>query len=127
MAKALLGYSVGSDPRVVHRLTSDNRSLRQRVTDLEDMIARLQNENDYLLGDLAILGFDRRTRDAGFVQLDDTGYVANDITVEGAGFNTDTNIATILIRGGSLVDRFANSAVAARVNSWQAGVASLSG
>jgi hypothetical protein len=48
MAKALLGYSVGSDPRVVYRLTSDNRILRQRVVDLEEMIVRLQTENDAL-------------------------------------------------------------------------------
>jgi hypothetical protein len=48
MAKALLGYSVGSDPRVVYRLSSENRILRQRVADLEDMTLRLQNENDAL-------------------------------------------------------------------------------
>jgi len=30
--------------------------------------------------------------------------VANDITKEGAGFNTDTNIATILTRGGGKID-----------------------
>lgn len=48
MAKALLGYSVGSDPRLFHRLTSENRLLRQRVTDLEETVARLQKENDTL-------------------------------------------------------------------------------
>jgi hypothetical protein len=48
MAKALLGYSVGPDPRVVYRLTSDNRILRQRVADLKEMIVRLQTENDAL-------------------------------------------------------------------------------
>ncbi len=46
MAKALLGYSVGTDPRVVYRLTSENRILRQRVADLEEMTHRLQTEND---------------------------------------------------------------------------------
>jgi len=30
--------------------------------------------------------------------------VANDITKEGAGFDTDTNIATILTRAGSDID-----------------------
>jgi hypothetical protein len=48
MAKALLGYSVGTDPRVVSRLTTENRILRQRVADLEDMTLRLQTENDAL-------------------------------------------------------------------------------
>jgi predicted NBD/HSP70 family sugar kinase len=48
MAKALLGYSVGTDPRVVYRLSSENRILRQRVTDLEEMTLRLQTENDAL-------------------------------------------------------------------------------
>ena len=48
MAKALLGYSTGSDPRVIYRLTSENRILRQRVADLEDMTLRLQTENDAL-------------------------------------------------------------------------------
>ena len=48
MAKALLGYSTGTDPRVVHRLALENRVLRQRVADLEDMVLRLQTENDAL-------------------------------------------------------------------------------
>ena len=48
MAKALLGYSTGTDPRVVHRMALENRTLRQRVTDLEDMVDRLQRENDAL-------------------------------------------------------------------------------
>ena len=30
--------------------------------------------------------------------------VANDITAKGAGFNTDTNIATILVRTGAEID-----------------------
>ena len=48
MAKALLGFSTGTDPHLVHRLTGDNRALRQRVADLEDLVARLQQENDAL-------------------------------------------------------------------------------
>jgi hypothetical protein len=49
MAKALLGYSVGTDPRLIHRLTTENRILRQRVADLENAIVRLQEENDALV------------------------------------------------------------------------------
>jgi hypothetical protein len=49
MAKALLGYSIGTpDPRVVNRLAGENRILRQRVADLEDIVLRLQHENDAL-------------------------------------------------------------------------------
>jgi hypothetical protein len=48
MAKALLGYSIGTDPRVVNRLAGENRILRQRVADLEDTVMRLQQENDAL-------------------------------------------------------------------------------
>ncbi len=48
MAKALLGYAGATDPRVVHRLAGENRALRQRVGDLEDMVLRLQHENDAL-------------------------------------------------------------------------------
>lgn len=48
MAKALLGYAQGTDPRVVHRLAGENRVLRQRVADLEDVVLRLQQENDAL-------------------------------------------------------------------------------
>ena len=47
MAKALLGH-MGTDPRIVTRLASENRLLRQRVTDLEDHVIRLQAENDAL-------------------------------------------------------------------------------
>ena len=46
MAKALLGYATGSDPRLASRLSSENRLLRQRVADLEDVVLRLQKEND---------------------------------------------------------------------------------
>ena len=38
MAKALLGYSIGTDPRVVNRLAGENRILRQRVADLEEIV-----------------------------------------------------------------------------------------
>ena len=48
MAKALLGYATGTDPRAVHNMALENRSLRQRVTDLEGLVERLQHENDVL-------------------------------------------------------------------------------
>jgi hypothetical protein len=48
MAKALLGYMSGSDPRVTAHLTAENRRLRQRVEDLEAHVMRLQAENDKL-------------------------------------------------------------------------------
>ena len=48
MAKALLGYSTGPDLRGVNRLASENRRLRQRVADLEDIVLRLHKENDAL-------------------------------------------------------------------------------
>lgn len=48
MAKALLGYATGPDPRLATRLSSENRLLRQRVADLEDVVLRLQQENDAL-------------------------------------------------------------------------------
>ena len=48
MAKALVGYMNGTDPRVVVQLTGENRRLRQRVSDLEAHVMRLQAENDAL-------------------------------------------------------------------------------
>jgi len=48
MAKALLGYMNTTDPRVVAALNAENRRLRQRVTDLEAHVMRLQSENDAL-------------------------------------------------------------------------------
>jgi cell division protein FtsB len=48
MAKALLGYMSSSDPRALAQLTAENRRLRQRVSDLEAHILRLQAENDSL-------------------------------------------------------------------------------
>jgi hypothetical protein len=44
MAKALLGYVGGTDPR----LLEEARRLRVRVRDLEAQIMRLQDENDSL-------------------------------------------------------------------------------
>ncbi|AGP54747.1 MULTISPECIES: hypothetical protein [Streptomyces] len=44
MAKALLGYVGGSDPRVL----AEMRRLQQRVQDLESEIVRIQAENDAL-------------------------------------------------------------------------------
>ena len=48
MAKALVGYMNATDPRVVARLSSENRRLRERVADLEAHVLRLQVENDTL-------------------------------------------------------------------------------
>ena len=44
MAKALLGYAGGSDPRVL----AEMRRLQQRVQDLESEIVRIQAKNDAL-------------------------------------------------------------------------------
>jgi len=63
MAKALLGYSIRTDPRVVNRLAGENRSLRQRVTDLEDLVSTLQRENDALAA-VATESVDQAARDA---------------------------------------------------------------
>jgi hypothetical protein len=48
MAKALLGYMGGTDPRVTARLARENNLLRQRIADLEEVAVRLQKENDAL-------------------------------------------------------------------------------
>ncbi|MFT4011145.1 MAG: hypothetical protein QM655_14000 [Nocardioidaceae bacterium] len=48
MAKALLGYATGPDPRVTHRLTTENHRLRQQVEDLKALVIRLRAENDTL-------------------------------------------------------------------------------
>mgnify|MGYP000867415272 CR=1 FL=1 len=47
MAKALIGY-LNSDLRVPARLEVDNARLRARVNDLEQLVLRLQAENDRL-------------------------------------------------------------------------------
>jgi hypothetical protein len=44
MAKALLGYVGGPDPRML----SEMRRLQQRVQDLESELVRMQAENDAL-------------------------------------------------------------------------------
>ncbi|NGN66866.1 hypothetical protein G5C51_23535 [Streptomyces sp. A7024] len=44
MAKALLGYVGGTDPR----LLAEMRRLQQRVQDLESELVRIQAENDML-------------------------------------------------------------------------------
>jgi hypothetical protein len=44
MAKALLGYVGGSDPRVL----AEMRRLQQRVQDLESELVRIQAQNDAL-------------------------------------------------------------------------------
>ena len=48
MAKAILGYMSATDPRTTTRLATENRLLRQRVSDLEATVVRLQQENDAL-------------------------------------------------------------------------------
>lgn len=48
MAKALVGYLGGTDPRVTARLARENNLLRQRIADLEAVAVRLQKENDAL-------------------------------------------------------------------------------
>ncbi|MBD0672673.1 hypothetical protein [Streptomyces sp. CBMA156] len=45
MAKALLGYVGGPDPRML----SEMRRLQQRVQDLESELLRMQAENDALI------------------------------------------------------------------------------
>ncbi|MDH6122140.1 MULTISPECIES: hypothetical protein [Kitasatospora] len=45
MAKALLGYVGGPDPRML----SEMRRLQQRVQDLEAELVRMQAENDALV------------------------------------------------------------------------------
>jgi hypothetical protein len=62
MAKALLGYSIRTDPRVANRLAGENRSLRQRVADLEEIVLRLQQENDALAA-VATESVDQAARD----------------------------------------------------------------
>ena len=52
MAKALIGY-MSSDLRnnarmALEKLVADNRALRARIAELEDLVLRLQDENDTL-------------------------------------------------------------------------------
>lgn len=51
MAKALVGFMNTTDPRVVARLSSENRRLRERVADLEAHVMRLQTQNDALVAE----------------------------------------------------------------------------
>lgn len=51
MAKALLGYSVAGDARAAE-LALQNRRLRERVADLEELIVRLSRENDEISAQL---------------------------------------------------------------------------
>ena len=51
MAKALLGYSVAGDARAME-LALQNRRLRERITDLEELIVRLSRDNDELSAQL---------------------------------------------------------------------------
>ena len=48
MAKALVGYRVAVDPR----RELETVELRRRVRDLEDLVDRLQRDNDQLRADL---------------------------------------------------------------------------
>jgi hypothetical protein len=57
MAKALLGYVGGPDPR----LLAENRRLQQRVRDLETELVRAQERNEALnaaASDELLVGFD---------------------------------------------------------------------
>lgn len=47
MAKALIGY-MNSDLRTPARLVAENRRLRERVVELEELVLRLREENDTL-------------------------------------------------------------------------------
>ncbi|MFN8106831.1 MAG: hypothetical protein U0R21_03475 [Nocardioidaceae bacterium] len=51
MAKALLGYSVAGDARAME-LALQNRLLRERIGDLEELIVRLSRDNDELSAQL---------------------------------------------------------------------------
>lgn len=61
MAKALIGY-LNSDLRVPARLEVDNARLRARVSDLEQLVLRLQGENDRLASAHAAVLLDLEAR-----------------------------------------------------------------
>ena len=75
-------------------------SADQAVADILADVSKMRHEG------LMVVGFAAETNDVvGYARskMEKKGLdlvVANDITKEGAGFNTDTNIATILTRGG---------------------------
>lgn len=48
MAKALIGH-LSHDQRVPARLAAENRRLRERVLELEELVGRLKDENDSLV------------------------------------------------------------------------------
>ncbi|MFT3871264.1 MAG: hypothetical protein QM714_01265 [Nocardioides sp.] len=52
MAKALIGY-LSNDRRSTDRLATDNARLRARIGELEQLVLRLQEENDSLLSQRA--------------------------------------------------------------------------
>ncbi len=52
MAKALIGY-LDSDQRLPARLSAENARLRLRVAELEELVARLSQENDVLAAESA--------------------------------------------------------------------------
>jgi hypothetical protein len=54
MAKALLGYLGGTDPRMI----AEMRRLQRRVRDLEDQLERVQAENDSLATAVRTATFD---------------------------------------------------------------------
>jgi phosphopantothenoylcysteine decarboxylase/phosphopantothenate--cysteine ligase len=62
------------------------------------------------IGGLLVIGFAAETNDVvnyARSKMEKKGLdmvVTNDITMEGAGFDTDTNIATILTRSGANID-----------------------
>jgi hypothetical protein len=47
MAKALIGF-MSSGPQITAQLVEDNRRLRERLSDLEALILRLEEENEAL-------------------------------------------------------------------------------
>ncbi len=73
MAKALLG-TFHSDQRTSAHLLSENTRLRVRVRDLEELIARLQDENDRLAQAAAVAILDLQSRGA---QGDAAGLTGN--------------------------------------------------
>jgi hypothetical protein len=61
MAKALIGY-LDSDLRIPSSLVAENHRLRMRVSELESLVLRLQQDNDRLVEDhaAALLELDAR-------------------------------------------------------------------
>jgi hypothetical protein len=61
MAKALIGY-LDSDLRIPSSLVAENHRLRTRVSELESLVLRLQQDNDRLVEDhaAALLELDAR-------------------------------------------------------------------